>query len=276
MNFEKAFAYYMEASKSGVPEDRLVGEIRMGAMLARGEGVKRDVARGRSLVKNAADTGDTTALVTLGDLYSQGDAGPIDAQAAIAAYEKAISLGEVEANVRLGDLYRDGTVVNADPAKAFGLFETAMKAASILGKRRVGEMLALGEGVQQDVELGRRLVAEVAAQGDPAAYLALGTSTAWRCRPRRWGEGPRRLQAGAGPRRHGSSGQAWLSVQQRVGVGARPRQGLRLLPTGRDAGNEVGRIQVGGMIARGQGVPQDVDRGRAIVRAVADTGSTAA
>jgi TPR repeat protein len=67
----------------------MVGTLRMGEMLKRGDGVAQDIQRGAELIQRVASSYDADALVALGDLYASATSGMIDGKAAIAVYSKA-------------------------------------------------------------------------------------------------------------------------------------------------------------------------------------------
>ena len=111
-------------------------------MLARGQGVTQDVDGGRAMVREVAETGNTAALISLGDLYGDAGAGPVDATSAISAYEKAASLGDLRGLLRLGDVYRDGRIVPPDGDRAIEYYvkaATFARTKSALGSADVSK-----------------------------------------------------------------------------------------------------------------------------------------
>jgi TPR repeat protein len=166
----QSYGYFRKAAEAG----SVLGKVRTGEMLARGQGVAQDVTAGRDLVYAIAELDNPVALVSFGDLLTDRNSGPIDLSGAQSAYERAAALGRADALVRLGDIFRAGTIVAVNPAVAFRYYQRAEAAGDLIGKLRVGEMTALGEGTPKNVEAGLALVRRVAQAGDDYAYVVLG------------------------------------------------------------------------------------------------------
>lgn len=235
----RAYGYYRRAALAG----NTTGILRSGEMLARGEGISKDVAAGRAAVRSLADRGNVYALVSLGDLLSGGDAGPVDIDGAEAAYTKAASLGRSDALLLLGDLVGSGRGRAPDYARAFEYYDKAAKAGLPLGKLRAAQLTFRGRGTKQDVEGGLATIKEMAGTDDPEALTFLGDVYSGA------------IAAPLAP----DPGVALDYYRRAAGVGATHAM-----------------VRLGEMTAHGLGTDRDVEAGRNIVRRIADTGSPAA
>lgn len=166
----RAYGYFSKSSDAG----SVIGSVRAGEMMVRGQGTAKNVASGLALVRAAADAGSSDALMSLGTLMADGSTGTFDAPEAVRAYEKAAVLGRPEALVRIGDIYRQGGPIPVDSGKAFEFYRRAGLAGDETGRLRQGEMTARGEGTPQNIAAGLELVRQVGAAGDPYAYVVLG------------------------------------------------------------------------------------------------------
>lgn len=170
VDFALAFQHYQRAVDAGSDSAKL----RLGEMLARGQGVAQDRARGLHLLGEVAAAGNVRAYLTLADIQLDAAAGPVDVPAAITALKHAGDLGDPVALLRLGDLMSNGQLVAPEPAKALEFYRGAMAAGSQTAQLRVGEMLARGEGVAKDFAGGTALVRQIAMGGNASGYLLLG------------------------------------------------------------------------------------------------------
>ncbi|AWC24556.1 Putative beta-lactamase HcpC precursor [Aminobacter sp. MSH1] len=166
----RAYGYFSKSADAG----NVIGSVRAGEMMVRGQGTTKNVVDGLALVRAAADAGSSEALMSLGTLMADGSTGAFDAPEAVRAYEKAAVLGRPDALVRIGDIYRVGGPIPVDPGKAFEFYRRAGLAGDETGRLRQGEMTARGEGTSQDIAAGLDLVRQVGAAGDPYAYVVLG------------------------------------------------------------------------------------------------------
>jgi TPR repeat protein len=116
-----AYSYYRQSMDAG----SVTGQLRVGEMLARGEGTEQDVEAGMALISDLAANENGAAYLLLGDLFADATVGDPDPDAAIAAYERAAELGEPAALLRLGDIYRDGVLLPADGERAAEYYRRA-------------------------------------------------------------------------------------------------------------------------------------------------------
>lgn len=125
-NEKLALENYLAASAKG----NQTASLRAGEILVNGQPQVRDVARGLGLLKAEADKGSIKALITYGDaLVVAGPDVPPGMDKPLDTFQKAADLGDMTALLRIGDLYRDGKGgVSVDGDKAVQYY---LKAAGI-------------------------------------------------------------------------------------------------------------------------------------------------
>lgn len=175
------------------------------------------------------------AVISPSDLIGVVKDAPADPFAASELYLQAASMGSSEALMRLGDLYREGRVVAADAKRAYLFYDQAAKSGNADGKLRVGEMLARGQGVARDTGKGLAIIGALADAGNPEALVLLGDLY----RP---------------------GGQGMVAME--------PEKALGYYRKATSLGYDVGKLRVGEMTATGQGTPQDVEAGLAMIEEV--------
>ena len=164
----KALQFFERAIAAGdVKAQRLLGET-----LISGEGLPKDVEKGRSLLEAAAKT-DTQAQVSLGKLYLSGEDLPKDTERALELLERAAKSGDATALDIMGMSYLTGENLPHDPEKGRAYLERGIKAGSRTAQRHLAEALIRGEGIPENKAEGIALLTE-AAERDPLAQLALG------------------------------------------------------------------------------------------------------
>ena len=98
-----------------------------------------------------AEKGDAKAQYRLGDLLRKGQGGKRDDKRALYWYRKAGIGGDARAQIRLGEFYRTGKSVPMDPGVAVSWYRKAAQAGNAWGELRLGEMYRMGQGVEQDL-----------------------------------------------------------------------------------------------------------------------------
>lgn len=162
-----------------------------------------------ALLRPAAASGDTDALVALGVMSEHGMGSAPDAVAAKGYYEQASAAGNARGRYNLALLYLEGRGTKRDPAKglallqqaadqddgpalvklaalylvgdgvpasdemAFALYKRAADRRDAYGEYNLGLMYDKGRGVEQNPDEARRLVALAAAHGLAEAKAAM-------------------------------------------------------------------------------------------------------
>ena len=90
------------------------------------ENIRQDFDKAYTLLKKAADQGDSRSQNSIGDFYFSGVLGSTDYNQAKNYYELAAAGGSVDAMRSLGAMYLKGLGVSKDPQKACDLFQKAV------------------------------------------------------------------------------------------------------------------------------------------------------
>ena len=101
-------------------------------------------------VLKAAELGDASAQLNLGNMYYFGDGVPEDKAEAVKWYCKAAEQGHRAAHNNLGVMYRDGDGVSKDAVEAGKWFRKAADQGVAGAQESLGTMYAEGEGVPED------------------------------------------------------------------------------------------------------------------------------
>lgn len=130
--------------------------------------------RGLQLLRQAAESGQPEAQVSLGDVYSQMHQLPDAARQAAAWYARAMEGGASTSLARMADLHMLGWGVAQDDAKAFQLYRRLAEMG--LGPPQCDLAYMLSEGIGCGVDASQALdwYLRAAAQGEPRAYFNLG------------------------------------------------------------------------------------------------------
>ena len=128
--------------------------ITLALMVANGDGVTKDEARGDALIQkaadlyqNACDGGNTSACTNVGDMwrnYSDNDA------KAVPLYRKACDGGDPAGCGKLGDMYADALGVPEDYTQALVFYGKACDGGYVSACDYLGDMYDEGKGVTQD------------------------------------------------------------------------------------------------------------------------------
>ncbi|HBO37962.1 MAG TPA: hypothetical protein DD638_04815 [Pasteurellaceae bacterium] len=145
-----------------------------------GLGVKQDVPKALILFKEAAQSGDKNAPVTLGQLYTNDDNDTSygikkDVAEGIKWYQKGVDNGSSLAMVDLAYHYYSGEGVDKDLKKAFDLYTKASEedheeSATYM----VAYMYQYGEGVDKNLKKAFDLYSQLAEEGYSPAQNNLG------------------------------------------------------------------------------------------------------
>jgi TPR repeat protein len=251
VDYVRALDFYRQAAAAG----RAGGTLRIAQMLIAGQGTAPDLPGGLALLESLAADGYPAALVALGELYIDGipnalDAAPgkgltllrraadggdtnammllgdalialrgadADATEILAIYQRAAALGRVDALLRIGDFWTEGALVPVDLGKGFAAYEKAAGAGSSSAVLRMAEMLARGHGVEADAGRGLQMVRDEADTGNATALLLLAELL---------------LSGDVGPR----DGAGAIAALEAAAAAGRPEALLRLGEIYRDGG----------------------------------------
>jgi len=125
-----------------------------------------------------AEADDATAQYRMGDLLRKGQGGKKDLKRAVDWFRKAALGGNVSAQIRLGESYRTGQGVPKDVKIAVSWYRKAANAGSSWGQLRLGQMYRLGTGVKKDLGGAAKWLSKAAAQGNQRARKELAAINA--------------------------------------------------------------------------------------------------
>ncbi len=160
----------------------LVGLLLAGRAAADdvGDGIdaynRGDVAAAYSLLKSAADAGNSDAQVNLGYLYARGHGVGEDQQESMRLYLLSARQGNPEGMNAVGFKYWHGSGAEIDLPRAVHWFCRAAVSGDPRGLNNLAIMYYEGRGVERDLAEARNLWRQSAERGNPNARFNLGRS----------------------------------------------------------------------------------------------------
>lgn len=151
-------------------------KLNLGSMFAYGLGTRKNTKKAKKYLEEAANSGYSPAMVSLGIAYSNGNAFPIKSSQAIYWYQRAIDAGDANAANNLGVLYLDGRsdlAPNYTMAKYFLEESIKKNSANSGGMFRLGDIYKLGLGVLQDINQAKYWYQKACNLGNSVACTAL-------------------------------------------------------------------------------------------------------
>ncbi|KAH3761046.1 sel1 repeat family protein [Pelomyxa schiedti] len=145
----------------------------LGFCYSNGNGVNKDMNQAVSLYRRASDAGNVTAMSNLGVCYQNGNGVDKDMNQAVSLYRRASEAGNAKAMYNLGLCYQDGNGVNKDMNQALSFYWRASEAGNVLATLHLGCCYQNGTGVEKDVGVGKTLVQRAVAVGCSAALRIL-------------------------------------------------------------------------------------------------------
>ena len=172
----KAMEYLHTAREKGEYDHISAAAARLLGMMYRdGEGTQRDLEKAVAYLDEAADHGDTEALLQAGLAHDRGGWANQDYARSVACYRLLDEHGYASGTTCLGRMYAGGYGVAKDERKAVELYEKAAKQ----GESRAMTLLAMalqdGAGVAKDEVRALHLLQQSmdAGNADAAALLGL-------------------------------------------------------------------------------------------------------
>ena len=119
--------------------------------------------------KPLAAKGNADGQVNLGFLYARGQGVKLDYKEALVWYRKAAEQGQPDAQFNLGSLYYDGLGIRRDFNKAAEWYAKAAEFGQIDAQYNLGLMYVTGQGVPASLVQAYKWLAIAAALGDKEA-----------------------------------------------------------------------------------------------------------
>ncbi|WP_449394942.1 hypothetical protein [Devosia riboflavina] len=267
----RAFALIKDAYEQG--EAQAVS--RLGFMLVRGEGTKKDIPHGLVLLEKAVSAStDPWLAIDVGSLYGDGKAMPVDGDKAIAMFKKAADLGSAAGLFRLGVSYRDGVgAVEPDPVMARTYLGQAAEMGDNASRVTLAQMLLKSE-VRADVDRGVLLLEAAAGDHDVWGTTSLAALLLDGQVLPKDGERVRTLLE---PLAQEGSAAALamlgdLYVKGAEPLPADPKAGRDYYERAAALGELGAKNKLGLMLLAGNAAPADAERGIQLLREVAEAG----
>jgi len=115
-----------------------------------GIGVPKDEAKGKALIRKAAESGDADAQFNYGISCTKGKRGAQGFAEAVKWYRKAAEQGHMFAQVNLGICYAKGSGVSQDHSEAVKWYRRAADQGDAYAQKNLGVCCAKGEGVAKN------------------------------------------------------------------------------------------------------------------------------
>ena len=125
------------------------------------------------LLRMAADAGDCSSMIKLGDLYSAGIIVDRDDAEAVRWYQKAADAGSVQGMVDIGGMYSLGTGVAQDYKTAARWFQAAADAGNPSAMFDLAWLYEKGQGVPKSLNTASKFYRQAAALGNAEAKRKL-------------------------------------------------------------------------------------------------------
>jgi TPR repeat protein len=267
---ERAVEFYELAVASGDVQ----AQLALGSMLRDGKLIAQDLPRAVTLLQAAADDGNLRARQILADMYASGEGVAIDAERAVAYYLAALTdRSPVKALGSLAELFREGTDgLAADPQRAAGYYRAAADLGDAAALRSFAEMQLAGEGMAADQPAAIATL-EKLAESDPRQLVTIGNyfiegKLVPADTQRAIGYFERAAALGDGS---ALTRLADLYARGAPGLEADPAKAYGTYMAAAEAGSIGAFRKAATMLARGEGVPQDLALATSQLEAVGDS-----
>lgn len=278
--------------------------IKLASMYIRGLNGSYDVDKGMKLLQEAASYGDAGAAYSFGDFFSRGGAVQVDGEAAVKNLSRAAELGSSAALVRLGEIFADGIGVQKDVMKAKQYFQKAVEKGESIGAVKLilldfdsneklsfdklvelaktgnrGAIFALldllpRQGNGQSNRLLISLLSEVADSGDTRALLAIANIQMIMGRFKEAMDAYKKAIALGDSRAIVTL--ALLHLQRKLGPQSIPSEGISLLRSAANRGDEAAIVNLANVYLWGTGVPKNTKKALATLEEGGKNGSVLA
>lgn len=256
------------------PNDPATDAVTPPGLLVTGDGNSgHDVAKQVEAYRRAAERGDVSAMIALGNIYHNGDGVNQDRPEAVKWFRQAAEMGKTDAMVHLGSAYEFGYGVTENRSVAADWFRRAADLGNVDAMIILGSKYQYGNGVPQDHHQTVMWWRRAAKAGNPGAMTVLGSCY-------RDGRGVAqdyrkalswyRKAAALG---HSSAMNCIASAYtQGQGVDPNPREAARYFHKAAELGHATAMSNLGGMYAQGRGVARDLHEAVKWYRKAADLG----
>ncbi|OPJ65746.1 metallophosphoesterase [Clostridium chromiireducens] len=246
-------------------------KIKYALRLIEGNGIKTNVEKGESILKELVSNDDPKALFILGRrlvLEKSINANKFEGKSYLI---KSAELGYIKAKVFIGGILLDGDVIGKDYDMAFRYLEDAVRNDDIWAKTILGDALIYGYSGKQDRALGEKLLREACNLGNEKAKEILAN----------------RLINGYGLKQNLIEGEkllrelvdegskdALINLAIRLldgeGIEQNLDEGIKLLNMAYDQGSNDAKRLLANRLLDGRGIERDIVRGERLLRELVD------
>jgi len=168
-DYEQARAYYEQSG------DNPYAQISLGFLYYNGNGVEKDMEKGREIFRLVADEGVVEGYYGLASAAKNEE----DFETALEHYNKVVEDGTEPLYIagamgNLGYMYANGEGVEQDYAKAIEWYTKAADSGNTTAMYNIGYMYMYGEGVEQDGTKAIEWYTKAADLGDSDAMYNFG------------------------------------------------------------------------------------------------------
>ena len=160
-----AYRLLRKAAEGGDPE----GQVNLGYLYARGQGVPANQAAALRLYKSAAAQGDSEGMNAIGYKYQFGTGVPRDIERAIHWYCQAVALGNPRALNNLAVIVDAGRDLPRDVTEARNLWEQAAAFGKVNAMYNLGLSYLESSAADRDPQKGVAWMRRAAEGGQPDA-----------------------------------------------------------------------------------------------------------
>jgi TPR repeat protein len=171
-DYALAVRWYEKAAR-----DKRVGEqanVRLAGLLLRGNGIAKDIVRGRDILRRAVLMGNADAMLMIADMYAQGLDGPVNQESAFMHYVEAGEAGSAEGQYKAGMSCLAGVGTAKSAERAFEWFLQAGKKGHLRSQTFLAAAYRDGLGTRKDLAESAKWWTKAAFQGDAESQFQLG------------------------------------------------------------------------------------------------------
>jgi uncharacterized caspase-like protein len=175
-DFEGAAALNLEAAETG----NTSAMIQLASLYLEGQGVQRDTNEALRWYQAAADVGDAQATFLIGRVYERGTGVARDLPKAVEWYRRAADLGSADAMNNLGVMYSLGEGADKDDAQALQWFAKGAEAGSVNSMFNLAAMYDEGRGAARSPSDAARYMLDALRSGNELVVREMTTNAnAW-------------------------------------------------------------------------------------------------
>ena len=164
-----ALPWFQKAADQG----NATAQVKVGDLLSKGQHIPRDIDLAATYYRKAADQQHPDAMMSLAKYYENPESRWQNVAWSANWYRRAARAGNLEAAVRTGDNYANGQGLDHNRSEAFGWYRKAAFAKSVPAFVKVAECYEKGFGAPQDLREATGWYEKAASAGHAQAQFKL-------------------------------------------------------------------------------------------------------